>query len=224
MGRRSRKEGVESAAAGPSRPAISPLAMTFQGVKKSSDTGALKHLCKHMITSHAVQGEHMISGHMHKSGESGEGLTSPPLPDHEDAQSGGEDEAPDADPFEWMEWMEGGKWVTWVAGWWVWHGCLLCFSQMRLYLATLHGQLSSSADADTVSRMLMWSVAVALCDLVCMISGLAVLILNLRLLCSTCVGAACKALAMVVACGISMVPVIGAQSGPACWHWKVGYP
>ena len=151
---------------------------------------------------------------MQQSGES----------EHEDAQSGGEDKAPDADPWEWMEWMEGGKWVTWVAGWWVWHGCFLCFAQVRLYLSVLRGQLSSSADADTVSRMLLWSVAVALCDLVLMISGLAVLILNLRLLCNACVGAACKALAMVVACCTSMVPVIGAQAGPACWHWKVGYP
>lgn len=174
--------------------------------------------------------QHMITGHMitgDKPRELDKCLMSPLLSDQEDAQSdqedaqsGGKAAAPDVDPFGWMD---GVKWVTWVARGWIWHGCFLCFAQTRLYLAVMHGQLSTSTDADTVSRMMLWSVAVAFCDMFCMISGVAVLILNLRLLCNACVGAACMALAMVVAYSTAMVPVIGAQARPACWRWKVGY-
>jgi hypothetical protein len=95
-----------------------------------------------------------------------------------------------------------------------------------MYLAGIREQLGSSRDSgtDAVLRILLWSVAVAVCDMVCMVSGLAVIILNLRTLLVACIGAAHTLLAMVGACGTAMVPVIAVQAVPGCRLWQVVCP
>ena len=193
----------------PSRPAISLWGMVTSRKMAARDAHH-EHVAAGMITGNKRLGDEDEETH---------------LPPHQtDAQGGGQDGPPDGPAFEWID--DGTEMVTWVARWWVWHGCFLCTAGARVYLAGVREQLGSSTDSgtDAVFRILLWSVAVAVCEIVCMISGLAVLILNLRTLILACIGVALTLLAMVGACGTAMVPVIAVQAGPRCSTWQVVCP
>ena len=123
-----------------------------------------------------------------------------------------------------LEWEKDGREVlTCLARPWVWHFGFMCGSSGRLLLAT-HSDLilGTLSNSNTLPSILLRGLFVASFDIVLMVSGIAVVILNLRSFYLSIISTTNASVSVTAGCGTLLVPIIAAQAAGRSGLWKFG--
>jgi hypothetical protein len=121
-----------------------------------------------------------------------------------------------------LEWEKDSREVlTCVARPWAWRFWFICSSSGRLLLAT-HSDLLLGTPSNSLPSILLRGLFVASFDIVLMISGIAVVILNLHHFYLCYISATKAAVSVTAGCGTLLVPIIAAQAAGRSWLLKIG--